>query len=75
MYWKKLIRKICVIDDACNTILKNATEKLDLSARAFDRILNVSMTIADLENADEIRPEHLAEAINYRSLDRDNWGK
>jgi magnesium chelatase family protein len=71
----KILRKYCKLDDTGQTILKNAMEKLGLSARAFDRILKVSRTIADLDHADEIRPEHLSEAINYRSLDRDNWGK
>jgi magnesium chelatase family protein len=71
----KVLRKHCHLDDTGHTILKNAMEKLGLSARAFDRILKVSRTIADLDKAAEIRPEHLSEAINYRSLDRDNWGR
>ena len=71
----KQIRKICRIDEAGHTLLKNAMEKLSLSARAYDRILRVARTIADLDNSKNILSEHLAEAINYRSLDRDSWGR
>ncbi len=67
------IREICQIDKAGSNLLKNAIEKLGLSARAYDRILKVSRTIADLEDKKDILPEHLAEAIQYRTLDRDTW--
>jgi len=71
----KVLRKVCILDDAGNAILKNAMEKLGFSARAYDRILKVARTIADIDKQQDIRAEHLAEAIQYRSLDRDNWGK
>lgn len=68
-----LIRKHCEIDKAGSLLLKNAMNKLNLSARAYDRILKVSRTIADLAGSESIKMEHLAEAIHYRSLDRENW--
>lgn len=69
----QLIRTYCEIPNAGQLLLKNAMAKLNLSARAYDRILKVSRTIADLELSESIRIEHLAEAIQYRSLDRDQW--
>jgi len=71
----KMLREVCMIEEAGHLMLKNAMQKLGLSARAYDRILKVSRTIADLDGSANIRLEHLAEAINYRSLDRDNWGR
>ncbi|HPJ62134.1 YifB family Mg chelatase-like AAA ATPase [Lentimicrobium sp.] len=70
----KMLRTICRIDETGHTLLKNAMEKLSLSARAYDRILKVARTIADLDNSHDIRSDHLAEAIHYRSLDRETWG-
>ena len=68
-----MVKHICEINDAGRTLLKTAMERLGLSARAYDRILKVSRTIADLAGTDEIKIEHLAEAIQYRSLDREGW--
>ncbi|MCG8386934.1 MAG: YifB family Mg chelatase-like AAA ATPase [Cytophagales bacterium] len=67
------VKEICQVNEAGKTLLKTAMEKLGLSARAYDRILKVSRTIADLAGTDEIKIEHLAEAIQYRSLDREGW--
>ena len=69
----KQIRAFCKLSDESKTLLKTAMEKLTLSARAYDRILKVSRTIADLTNAKNIAPNHIAEAIQYRSLDREGW--
>ena len=69
-----LIRKYCEIDNQGSLLLKNAMAKLNLSARAYDRILKVSRTIADLDESEHISVVHLAEAIHYRSLDREHWG-
>ena len=69
----QMVRDICQINAAGQTLLKKAMEKLGLSARAYDRILKVSRTIADLAGSDEIKLEHLAEAIHFRSLDREGW--
>lgn len=70
-----LVKEICTINNVGKTLLKTAMERLGLSARAYDRILRVARTIADLYASPDIKTEHIAEAIQYRSLDRDNWGQ
>ncbi len=72
---QKLFRQWCDIDNDCQELMKNAMDRLGLSARAYDRILKVARTIADLAGDERINVTHLSEAINYRSLDRDSWGR
>jgi magnesium chelatase family protein len=70
----KLLRKYADPDGEGLALLKNAMQRLDLSARAYDRILKLSRTIADLDDSEDIKTSHISEAINYRNLDRESWG-
>jgi magnesium chelatase family protein len=69
-----LLKSIVSLNKASALLLKIAMERLQLSARAYDRILKLSRTIADLSSSSTVEPEHVAEAIQYRSLDREGWG-
>ena len=72
---KKQIDSFCALDSAGSALLRTAMERMQLSARAFDKILKIGRTIADLEGLENIKDTHLAEAIQYRSLDRKAWRK
>lgn len=74
MMTSRQLRELCPLDEASHGLLRQAMERLNLSARAYDRIIKLARTIADLEASEAIGPSHLAEAIQYRSLDRENWG-
>ena len=70
----KMVRQYCALDAECDKLFELTMNKLGLSARAYDRILKVARTIADIEGSENIQKKHLLEAISYRSLDRNNWG-
>lgn len=71
----KLFHQYCVLDQESQEMMKLAMDNLGLSARAYDRVLKVARTIADLAHSANIKSEHLAEALTYRNLDRDSWGR
>ncbi|MCL1903122.1 MAG: YifB family Mg chelatase-like AAA ATPase [Oscillospiraceae bacterium] len=70
-----MLSEICVMDDSAKTLIKNVFDKLGMSARAYDRILKVARTAADLDNVELISKKHISQAVSYRSLDRKYWGK
>jgi hypothetical protein len=69
----QMVKEVCQLDGASQRLLKSAMDNLQLSARAYDRILKLARTIADLSQTDQIELTHVAEAITYRNLDRENW--
>jgi magnesium chelatase family protein len=69
-----MLRTFAPLTKECSELLERAMQRLNLSARAYDRIIKVARTIADLNNSENIEPQHISEAIGYRSLDRENWG-
>ena len=69
----RMVREVCAISQPGQLLIKKAMERLQLSARAYDRILKVARTAADLSESTDIKIEHLAEAIHFRSLDREGW--
>ena len=70
-----MLRRFAPLSRECSELLERAMERLNLSARAYDRIIKVARTIADIEGVEDITPTHISEAIGYRSLDRENWGR
>ena len=70
-----MLRTFAPLTKECGELLERAMQRLNLSARAYDRIIKVARTIADLEHKENIESKHISEAIGYRSLDRDNWGR
>ena len=75
MMSSSMLRKFCPLSPDARRLLDAAMERLQLSARAYDRIIKVARTIADLEGVEDIQPLHISEAIGYRSLDRESWGR